>query len=163
MGNQGHTAEVTVVLQPNQGQRKKSAVYLFFLEFSLFATSDYGCLSLFQDKESDTVKIIEWQIYKLSPAAVERYYRYTLTIPFYFYHSSLFFFACPKKNEKRTPEKDIQPVFGRALIQQWRYCDFSFWALMPIQSEWYFRYFFETFILLVLFGSVGNSCKLQAR
>ena len=24
---------------------------------------------------------------------------------------SLFFFACPKKNQKRAPENDVQPVF----------------------------------------------------
>jgi hypothetical protein len=30
---QGSTVEVTVVQKLNQGQRKKSAVYLFFLDF----------------------------------------------------------------------------------------------------------------------------------
>jgi len=42
---QGSTAEVTVEQQPNQNERKKSAVYLFFLDFSLL-------LSLHQGKES---------------------------------------------------------------------------------------------------------------
>jgi hypothetical protein len=27
-------------------------------------------------------------------------------------HFILFFFACPKKNQKKTPENDIQHVFG---------------------------------------------------
>jgi hypothetical protein len=31
--NQGSTVEVTGAQQPNQGERKKSAVYLFFLDF----------------------------------------------------------------------------------------------------------------------------------
>jgi len=27
----------------------------------------------------------------------------------------LFFFACPKKNQKRAPENDVQPVFWEEL------------------------------------------------
>jgi len=43
--HQSSLAEVTVVQKLNQGERKKSGVYLFFLDFSLL-------LSLHQGKES---------------------------------------------------------------------------------------------------------------
>jgi len=46
--HQGVTVEVTVALQLNQGERKKSAVYLFFLDF-FFVT--FFCIKTKESKQ----------------------------------------------------------------------------------------------------------------
>jgi hypothetical protein len=42
----------------------------------------------------------------------------------------MFFFACPKKNQKKTPAKDYIPFAGSSYVELLYYCDFGICSLL---------------------------------
>jgi len=47
----------------------------------------------------------------------------------------MFFFASPKKNQKKSPAKDYSPFAGGSYVQLLYYCDFGIFNATPDPSE----------------------------